>query len=78
MFSLDVKITFDSEKQAKFFFKSIGPELKEEFARSTTKISQRKAILDVLIKASDKTALRASLNSLMKPLNLFNNLEELK
>jgi len=77
MFSLDIKITFDSKKQAKDFFCSIKPELSEEFLRSRTKIAQKDSVLEVSIFASDKTALRASLNSLMKPLVLFGELEAL-
>ena len=77
MFSLDVKITFDSKEQAKNFFCSIKPELDEEFLRSRTKIAQKDNVLEVSISASDKTALRASLNSLMKPLVLFGELEAL-
>jgi len=77
MFSLEVKLEFDSKSQALRFFKSIKPELDDEYLRSKMRITQNKAQLDVLINAQDKTALRASLNSLLKPLCLFDKIEEL-
>lgn len=77
MFLIEVVIEFDSKSQAQRFAKSIKPELKEEFARSTTKVALRQASLVFEVSASDKTALRASLNALLKPLVLFSQLEEL-
>ena len=78
MFSLKTQIAFKSKDQAKNFFSSLKPELEENYARSETKVLQREEKLIFEMKASDKTALRASLNSLMKPLILFNELEELE
>ena len=78
MLFLDIKIDFDSKEQLEFFFGSIKPELNEEFARSETKIASKGKSLEVKIRASDKAALRASLNSIMKPLKLFNQLEALE
>ncbi len=77
MFSLEVKLEFDSKNQALRFFKSIKPELEDEYLRSKMRITQNNAELDVLVSAQDKTALRASLNSLLKPLILFDKIEEL-
>jgi tRNA threonylcarbamoyladenosine modification (KEOPS) complex Pcc1 subunit len=77
MFELKIDVKFDDEKEAKVFFASIKPELKN-FDRSTTEISLRKEKMIVKIKASDKSALRASLNTILKPLNLFSELKELK
>jgi tRNA threonylcarbamoyladenosine modification (KEOPS) complex Pcc1 subunit len=77
MFLLEVKLCFDSKDLAKGFFGSIKPELSEEFSRSKTTIAQNDNELKVRVSASDKTALRASLNALLKPLVLFNELEEL-
>ncbi len=76
MYFLEIKINFDSEISAKNFFKSIKPEL-EDFSRSTTKISLRKNLMNVKINAADKTATRASLNTIVKPLILFNSLGEI-
>ncbi len=76
MFLLELKLGFDSKSQALRFFKSIKPEVEEEFLRSKTVVSQRDSLLDIKISAQDKTALRASLNALLKPLVLFNQLEE--
>jgi tRNA threonylcarbamoyladenosine modification (KEOPS) complex Pcc1 subunit len=41
------------------------------------KITQNKEKLEVFVSAQDKTALRASLNSLLKPLVLFESIEKL-
>ena len=78
MLFLKIKIDFDSKEQLNSFFESIKPELQEEFTRSETKISSRENSLEVNIRASDKAAMRASLNSIMKPLKLFNQLEALE
>jgi tRNA threonylcarbamoyladenosine modification (KEOPS) complex Pcc1 subunit len=75
MFSLELKLEFDSKNQALRFFKSIKPELGEEYLRSKIVIAQKKEVLEVLVSAQDKTALRASLNSVTKPLLLFNEIE---
>jgi tRNA threonylcarbamoyladenosine modification (KEOPS) complex Pcc1 subunit len=77
MFSLEVKLDFDSKTQAKRFYKSIEPEIKEEFLRSKLTIAQKDSALIIKVSAQDKTALRASLNSLLKPLVLFSELEEI-
>ena len=78
MLFLDIKIDFDSKEKANAFFGSIKPELAENFARSETKVSSKGDSLEVEIRASDKTAMRASLNSIIKPLKLFNQLEALE
>lgn len=77
MFLLEIKLGFDSKNAALRFFKSIKPELAEEFLRSKTTIAQKDAVLEIKLAAQDKTALRASLNALVKPLLLFIELEEL-
>ncbi|MFA5360840.1 MAG: KEOPS complex subunit Pcc1 [archaeon] len=77
MFSLKVRVEFDSKNQALRFFKSIKPEIEEDYVRSKTRVSQKENVLEFLITASDKTALRASLNSITKPLKLFEEIEEL-
>ena len=77
MFFLEVRLDFDSKEAALRFFKSIKPELEEEYLRSKMKITQNKEKLEVFVSAQDKTALRASLNSLLKPLVLFDNIEKL-
>jgi tRNA threonylcarbamoyladenosine modification (KEOPS) complex Pcc1 subunit len=78
MFAMQIKIDFDSEKKAKLFFSSIKPELEEKFSRSETKISLSKAQMGVDIRAQDRTAMRATLNAIAKPLMLFNKLESIK
>ena len=78
MLFLDINVGFESKKQLNAFFGSIKPELCEEFSRSETKVVSKGESLEIKIRASDKTALRASLNSIMKPLKLFNQLEALE
>jgi tRNA threonylcarbamoyladenosine modification (KEOPS) complex Pcc1 subunit len=77
MIDLEIKVDLEKEK-AKNFFKSILPDLKEKFPRSEIRVSQKKSGLIFNIHAADKTAARATLNSIKKPLILFNELEELK
>jgi len=77
MFFLEIKLDFDSKEAALRFFKSIKPELDEEYLRSKMKVTQNKEKLEFFISAQDKTALRASLNSLLKPLILFDSIEKL-
>jgi tRNA threonylcarbamoyladenosine modification (KEOPS) complex Pcc1 subunit len=72
MISLDISI--DLKDKNDLFFKSLEPELREEFPRS--KINSKKDDkLYFEIIAKDKTACRASLNSILKPLILFKQLE---
>ncbi|MFA5763357.1 MAG: KEOPS complex subunit Pcc1 [archaeon] len=75
MINLEIKVDFENSDK---FFKSILPELKDKFERSEITISKNKTQLKIEIRASDKAAARASLNAIMKPLILFNELEELK
>lgn len=77
MYSLETQIEFDSQKDANIFYESIKPEL-TAFKRSQTKVKVKKAFMDIKINASDKTAMRASLNSVVKPLILFTQMEEIK
>jgi len=74
MFLLEIKLGFDSKEQAKRFFDSIKADL-FDMQRSATKIAQRKEVIEVKITAADKTALRASLNSILKPLMMFEKTE---
>ena len=76
MIKLKIEVDFE-EKKSNLFFKSIEPELKETFSRSETKVFKKKNKLIFEIRASDKAAARASLNSIKKPLELFTKLEEL-
>jgi len=78
MFLLEVNVEFDSKNQALRFFKSIKPELMGEFLRSKMKIAQNEEELKIKISAQDKKALRASLNSLLKPLVLFSEMEKIQ
>jgi tRNA threonylcarbamoyladenosine modification (KEOPS) complex Pcc1 subunit len=76
MFLLKISISFDSKSAAKRFFDSIKADL-FEFERSSMKISQKEETIIISVSAQDKTALRASLNSILKPLVLFEQVEKL-
>lgn len=78
MLKIEIKIDFEEKSKALKFFKSILPELEEKFKRSETRISQKESQLKVEISATDKSAARASLNSIMKPLILFKELESIE
>lgn len=78
MFLLEISLGFGSKDAAKRFFSSIKPELGGEYLRSSTTIALNEGTLKIRVNAQDKTALRASLNSLLKPLVLFTQLEELE
>lgn len=75
---LKIKIFFETKEKAIIFFKSIKPDLEEKFVRSQIKIFQKKNLLNFVVSAVDKTAARASLNMIMKPLILFKELEGLE
>ena len=76
---IDLEIKVDLEKaKAKQFFKSIKPDLTEKFPRSEIKVFENKNGLTFNIHAADKTAARATLNSIKKPLILFQELEKIK
>jgi tRNA threonylcarbamoyladenosine modification (KEOPS) complex Pcc1 subunit len=76
-FKIDLDIEFENNQKTLAFFKSIKPEL-SDFERSKTTVSKNKNNLKFEIMATDKTAARASLNTIMKPLILFNELEGIK
>lgn len=78
MHKQELDLGFGSEKEAKIFFESIKPELGEKFLRSRTKIVLKKNRVKAIITASDKEALRASENSIMKPYMLFSQIKEIK
>ena len=78
MFEFESEIKFDSEKKASNFLDSVKPEIGEEFSRSKTKVFRKKEKIFVEIQSLDKASMRASLNSIMKPIKLFSKLEEIK
>jgi tRNA threonylcarbamoyladenosine modification (KEOPS) complex Pcc1 subunit len=73
-FFLDANIDFSSEKEAKQALKAIAQDVMDSKARSITSISLKKNVFLINIKAKDKTALRASFNSVLKPLIIFYDL----
>ncbi len=71
---LDANVFFNSKKDAELALKAIAQDVMNSKARSITSITIKKNVFAINIKAKDKTALRASFNSVMKPLILFNDL----
>ncbi len=78
MYCFESEVVFDSKEKAKSFFESIQPEFSEEFLRSKSTIKLSKEKVCASISATDKSAMRASLNSFTKPLFLFKKLEAIK
>lgn len=70
-FFLELELFFPSKEKAGKVLRAINPELKiERMDRSNTKAILKKNRFSINIKAKDKTALKASINSLMKSINL--------
>ncbi|PIN98335.1 MAG: hypothetical protein COT90_04720 [Candidatus Diapherotrites archaeon CG10_big_fil_rev_8_21_14_0_10_31_34] len=73
---LDASIEFKSKEKAETALKAIAMDVMDSKARSVTSITVKNNVFLINIKAKDKTALRASFNSVLKPLILFNNLSK--
>jgi len=73
---LDASIEFESKKKCENALKAIALDVMDSKARSITTITLKENFFLINIKAKDKTALRASFNSVLKPLILFNDLSE--
>lgn len=64
---MEFQIEFEDLKQAKIVMKALEPEINSSPSeRSTVKLNLTGTILDVNIKASDVTSLRASVNSYLR------------
>lgn len=70
----DAGIEFESKEKAELALKAIASDVMNSKARSITSITIKNNLFLINIKAKDKTALRASFNSVLKPLILFNEL----
>ncbi len=75
-FFLDASIEFNSKQESEKALKAIALDVMDSRARSITSITLKKNFFLINIKAKDKTALRASFNSVLKPLILFNDLNK--
>ena len=71
---LDASIEFDSKLSAELALKAIAQDVLNSKVRSITSITIKKNVFLINIKAKDKTALRASFNSVLKPLIVFYDL----
>jgi tRNA threonylcarbamoyladenosine modification (KEOPS) complex Pcc1 subunit len=71
---LNARIDFPSKKEAETALKAIRYDVMNSTQRSITKLKVKNTAFLINIKAKDKTALRASFNSVLKPLILFNDL----
>ena len=73
--SLQLRLFFPTEKEAKIIFRSISPELHGKHEkRASTIMDINKNVLSLQIDATDATALKASLNSYMKLIILGSNI----
>ncbi len=70
----DASIKFESKEKAELALQAIASDVMNSKARSITSITIKNNFFLINIKAKDKTALRASFNSVLKPLILFNDL----
>lgn len=76
--SLRLELYFENEKKAENIFLALQPELGEKHEkRSTTAIKVKKNMLLIDIKASDRTAARASLHGFMKLIITASDLHEI-
>jgi len=73
---LDAGIEFESKEKAETALKAVAHDVMESKARSITSITLKNNFFLINIKSKDKTALRASFNSVMKPLILFDDLSK--
>ena len=73
-YSLKLDLFFENPKDAQIILKVLSPELKRGFKRSKTQIKIKKGVLSINIKSVDATALKASISSYLKLINLSNNL----
>ena len=73
--SLQLRLFFPTEKEAKIIFRSISPEFHGKHEkRARTAMDINKNVLSLQIDATDATALKASLNSYMKLIILGSNI----
>jgi tRNA threonylcarbamoyladenosine modification (KEOPS) complex Pcc1 subunit len=75
-YSIELKATFPTRKDALAFFKSINPELRTKIDKFLITVSQNDNVLVFKMTASDKSSIRAALSAIRKPLKMFNEISE--
>ena len=76
LFECGLKFEFSGNKEAKTVLASISPDLLKKNPRSATIVNIKNACISINIKANDRTALKASLNSCFKSIILSESLLE--
>jgi tRNA threonylcarbamoyladenosine modification (KEOPS) complex Pcc1 subunit len=68
--TVEVEVTLESEKLASDLFKVLNPEVKAD-SRVKTSISQSKNLVSLNVFASDRTALRSTVNSYARWIRIY-------
>jgi len=77
VYNFELTLFFDDEDTPKKILEIISPEMNSgKTLRSETNVRLKKDMLSINIKAKDLTALRASFNTLLKPIMLSKRLLE--
>lgn len=77
IYDFELNLFFKDEKTPKKVLEVISPEMNSvKTQRSETNVKLKKDMLSIHIKAKDLTALRASFNTLLKPIMLSKRLLE--
>ncbi|MFH1235003.1 MAG: KEOPS complex subunit Pcc1 [Candidatus Diapherotrites archaeon] len=71
---MKVALFFGSPKEAKAVLEALKPDLGKGFRRSRHSVKQHREALEIMLEASDLTALRASFNSIMKSIVVSDNI----
>jgi len=71
---LDASIDFPSKEKAELALKAIAQDVLNSKSKGITSINLKNNVFLINIKAKNKTALRASFNSVIKPLIIFHDL----
>jgi len=79
VFELRLEMDFENPSKAEIIVASIMPEINSRHnERSETFVKIKNSFVSIIIKAADRTALKASLNSCLKSVILAKNLLEAK
>ncbi|MFH1239677.1 MAG: KEOPS complex subunit Pcc1 [Candidatus Diapherotrites archaeon] len=77
IYDFELKLFFEDEEIPKQILEVISPDMTSgKIQRSETNVRLKKDMLSITIKAKDLTALRASFNTLLKPIMLSKRLLE--
>jgi tRNA threonylcarbamoyladenosine modification (KEOPS) complex Pcc1 subunit len=68
--NIEVEVTLESEKRARNLFKVINPEIKAD-SRIKTSISQSGNLVSINVIATDRNALRSTVNSYARWIKIY-------